>query len=68
MRFKTNAKCSGCTAAIIKALNSVAPAAEGEFNLASPDKTLTYIGSKNLDRNLVMGIIAKAGFMAEPLD
>lgn len=68
MKFKTNAKCSGCTSAIVSALAPVAPASEWQFDLTSADKTLTYVGSSAIDRNQVVAIIEKAGFKAEPLD
>lgn len=68
MKFKTNAKCAGCTSAIVSALAPVAPASDWQFDLASADKTLTYVGSNAIDRNQVVAVIEKAGFKAEPLD
>lgn len=68
MKFKTNAKCGGCTSTIISALGAIAPASDWQFDLSSPDKTLTYVGDKTLDKDEVVSIIAKAGFKAEPLD
>lgn len=68
MKFKTNAKCAGCTSAIVSALASVAPASDWQFDLTSPDKTLTYVGSDAIDSDKVVAIIGKVGFKAEPLD
>lgn len=65
MKFKTNAKCGGCTSAIISALSFIAPASDWQFDLSSPDKTLTYVGSAEIDPEKVVSIIAKAGFKAE---
>lgn len=63
MKFKTNAKCGGCTSAILKAIDSLAPASAWEFDLASPDKTLTYVGDAPApDASSVMSAIEKAGF------
>ncbi len=68
MKFKTNAKCGGCTSAIISALASVAPASDWQFDLTSPDKTLTYVGSNAIDRNNVVALVEKAGFKVESID
>jgi len=68
MKFKTNAKCGGCTSAILKAIDSLAPASAWEFDLASPDKTLTYVGDAPVpDAFSVMSAIEKAGFKASVL-
>ncbi len=67
MKFKTNAKCSGCTSAILKALAPLAPESEWTFDLASPDKTLAYIGSAALSVDEVVNVIRNAGFSAEQL-
>ncbi len=68
MKFKTNAKCGGCTSAILKAIDSLAPASAWEFDLASPDKTLTYVGDAPApDASSVMSAIEKAGFKASVL-
>lgn len=68
MRFKTNAKCGGCTAAILKALAGIAPESVWEFDLSSPDKTLTYVGDAPApDAAAVVSAIEKAGFKASML-
>ncbi|MCM1291910.1 MAG: heavy-metal-associated domain-containing protein [Prevotella sp.] len=67
MKFKTNAKCQGCASAIRSALAEIAPAQSWDFDLQSPDKTMTYKDSDN-DTELAAKIISaveKAGFKAE---
>ena len=67
MKFKTNAKCAGCTAAITKALASIASETDWTFDLSSPDKTLTYTGSKPINPDMTVKTIENAGFKAELL-
>lgn len=68
MKFKTNAKCGGCTAAITKSLITLAPAEMWEFDLSDPDKVLTYKGEATPDfANKVLSAIEKAGFKASML-
>ncbi len=68
MKFKTNAKCAGCTSAITKALSPLAPASDWSFDLSSPDKTLTYVGAApGPAEEEVITAIRNAGFKAEPL-
>lgn len=63
MKFKTNAKCAGCTAAITKAL---APLTDRvEFDLTSPLKVLTVDAEVNPQD--VMKAVQAAGFICEPL-
>ncbi len=67
MKFRTNAKCGGCTAAIMKALSSLAPEDSWTFDLSSPDKTLTYIGADKLSEAEIVKAVESAGFQAVPL-
>ena len=67
MRFKTNAKCAGCTAAILKALAPIAPEQDWTFDLSSPDKTLAYTGNARIDADIIVKTIETAGFKAEQL-
>lgn len=67
MKIKTNAKCAGCSAAIKKALASIAPAEEWEIDLSSPDRILTYKGSSEPSVDAVMAAVRAAGFQAEAL-
>lgn len=67
MKFKTNAKCGGCTAAITMALKALAPAEDWKFDLSVPEKTLEYTGTEEIDPAKVVAIIKEAGFQAELL-
>ena len=68
MKFKTNAKCGGCTAAITKALESIAPAEMWEFDLESPDRTLTFKGEEDPElAGRIIRTIENAGFKASEL-
>lgn len=40
MKFKTNAKCAGCSAAILKAMNAKFPDQEWTLDLNTADKIL----------------------------
>lgn len=62
LKFKTNARCGGCQSAIIGALSSLAPMSEWEMDLTSPDKVLTYVGTKVLNPESIMGIVRDTGF------
>lgn len=44
MKFKTNAKCAGCSSAIIKAVSAKFPDAEWKLDLDSADKVLEAHG------------------------
>lgn len=67
IRFKTNARCAGCSSAIRKALADIAPEAEWDIDLTSPDRVLTYTGAGVPDAGAVMRAVEKAGFKIEPL-
>ena len=67
MKFKTNAKCGGCSAAIIDALKALAPESEWSVDLASPDKILTYSGSKPLQAAESLAAVQGAGLKCEPI-
>lgn len=67
MKFKTTAKCGGCSAAIINALKALAPESEWSVDLASPDKILTYSGSKPLQTSEIVAAVEGAGFKCEPI-
>ncbi len=67
MKIKTNAKCAGCSAAIKKALSTLAPAEEWEIDLTSPDRVLTYTGSDEPSVDAVVAAVRAAGFQAEIL-
>lgn len=44
MKFETNAKCAGCSAAILKAMNSRFPNEEWSLDLSTADKILENHG------------------------
>lgn len=44
MKFKTNAKCAGCSAAILKAMNSKFPNEQWSLDLSTADKVLECHG------------------------
>lgn len=68
MKFKTNAKCGGCSAKIIKSLEKLSPAEMWEIDLTSPDKTLSYKGEwKDGMEKEIIELVAEAGFKAEPI-
>lgn len=68
MKYKTNAKCGGCTSAILKSLSEFSAPASWEFDLTSPDKTLTYIGEgPEPEASKVIAAIELAGFKASQL-
>ncbi len=63
-KFRTNAKCGGCSAKIGKALeqNGV-PAGEWSLDLATPEKLLTV--DSEMAADAIIRIVAEAGFKAE---
>lgn len=65
MRFKTNAKCSGCVAAIGAKLNKVVKEDEWSIDLMSPEKVLTV--TANVPADTVIAAVTEAGFSAEQL-
>lgn len=67
IRFKTNARCAGCSAAIKKALAHIAPEAEWDIDLTVPDRILTYNGADSPDAEAVVTAVENAGFKIEPL-
>lgn len=65
MRFKTNAKCGGCVAAIGAKLNKVVKEDEWSIDLMSPEKVLTV--TANVPADAVIAAVTEAGFSAEQL-
>jgi len=64
MKFKTNAKCAGCSAAILKAMNARFPGEEWTLDLGSADKILENHGvSDNADKAMeVIKTLEETGF------
>lgn len=67
MRFKTNARCGGCTAIITDALSVLAPKEEWTIDLQTPDKILSHTGSTDVDATAVLELVRGAGFQIEQL-
>lgn len=65
MRFKTNAKCGGCVAAIGAKLNKLVNDNEWSIDLKSPDKVLEVTADVTPDQ--VVAAVTEAGFKAEQL-
>ena len=64
LKFRTSAKCGGCTAKIDGELSKVLPAGSWSFDLSSPDKTLTVTDSPVGVPEIVRAVQA-AGYRAE---
>lgn len=65
MKFKTNAKCGGCVAAIGTKLNKVVKENEWSIDLKSPDKVLEV--TADVPAGTVVAAVTEAGFKAEQL-
>lgn len=64
MKFKTNAKCGGCSTAIIGAVKNQFPDAELSLDLESADKVLHVHGVPETSENaaLIEKTIVETGF------
>lgn len=65
MKFKTNAKCGGCVAAIGAKLNNVLKDNEWSIDLKSPDKVLEV--TADVPADTIVAAVTEAGFKAEQL-
>lgn len=65
MKFKTNAKCGGCVAAIGAKLNKLVKDDEWSIDLKSPEKVLEV--TANVPADTVIAAVTEAGFKAEQL-
>lgn len=65
MKFKTNAKCGGCVAAIGSQLNKLVKDNEWSIDLKSPEKVLEVIADVPADK--IIAAVTEAGFKAEQL-
>lgn len=65
MKFKTNAKCGGCVAAIGAKLNNVVKENEWSIDLKSPDKVLEV--TTDVPAETIVAAVHEAGFKAEQL-
>lgn len=64
-KFKTNAKCGGCTAKIEESLKTNAGIQDIKFDLSDANKVLTV--TTNLSESEVVKLVEVAGYKAEPL-
>lgn len=65
MKFKTNAKCGGCVAAIGSKLNKLVKEDEWSIDLKSPEKVLEITAGVPADT--IIAAVTEAGFKAEQL-
>lgn len=65
MKFKTNAKCGGCVAAIGSQLNKLVKDNEWSIDLKSPEKVLEVTADVPADK--IIAAVTEAGFKAEQL-
>ena len=65
LKFKTNAKCGGCVAAIGAKLNKLVKEDAWSIDLKSPDKTLTI--TTDLQAETILSAVSEAGFKASAL-
>ena len=65
MKFKTNAKCGGCVAAIGAKLNKLIKEDEWSIDLKSPEKVLEV--TADIAAPTVIAAVTEAGFKAEQL-
>lgn len=66
MKFKTNARCQGCVAAISSALAPIVGADKISFDLDSADRVMSVDAPENLAGEIER-LVATAGFKAERL-
>lgn len=64
--FRTNAKCSGCTARIDATLSPLLSAGSWSFDLSSPDRTLTVTDAP-VSAQKIVEAVQSAGYRAELL-
>ena len=65
LKFKTNAKCGGCVAAINAKLNKLVKEDAWSIDLKSPDKKLTI--TTDLPAETILSAVSEAGFKASVL-
>lgn len=70
MKFKTNAKCAGCSATILAAVRGLFPDARASLDLNTPDKVLTITGvaADAETAGRIVQAIAAGGFQASLLE
>lgn len=66
MKFKTNAKCNGCVAAIGSKLECIVDAGDWSVDLSSPNKVLTV--KADVPAEVVIAAVKEAGLKAALLE
>lgn len=66
MKFKTNAKCGACEAAIANKLNQVISGSDWSLDLDSEDKVLTV--KADIPASEVISAVEDAGFRIKAID
>ncbi|MDL2222222.1 heavy metal transport/detoxification protein [Parabacteroides sp. OttesenSCG-928-N08] len=66
LKFKTNAKCGGCEAAIRMKLNNIINDSDWSLDLSDPDKVLTV--KSDVSATDIMEAVRDAGFSIAPID
>lgn len=66
LKFKTNAKCGGCEAAIRMKLSNVINDSDWSLDLSDPDKILTV--KSDVSATDIMEAVRDAGFSIAPID
>jgi copper chaperone len=61
LKFKTNINCGGCKAKVSNFLNGEKNIQQWSVDIENPEKILTVEG-ENINEQLVISTIAKAGF------
>lgn len=64
-RFKTNAKCGGCVAAIGAKLNKLMSDKDWSIDLKSPDKVLEV--TADVPSDAILAAVKEAGFKVEAI-
>ncbi len=64
-KFKTNAKCGGCTAKIDTELSKILPSGTWSFDLSSPDKVLSV--KTDIPSGDIVKAVENAGYKAAVL-
>lgn len=65
MKFKTNAKCGGCVAAIGLKLNKLMSSDQWSFDLSNPDRVLLV--TAEIAPETVIAAVKEAGYQIEPI-
>lgn len=67
LQFKTTIKCSGCVAKSTPYLNEAVGEDNWEVDVQNPQKVLTVATDAEVDEQVVIQAVEKAGFKAEAI-